>query len=183
MSKSYHVMAQGPSIIVIGPDGVGKTTIAAKMSELAHIPTFKCPTEKTIFFDGGRQSLTFDYTLTHFLKQTKTRFISDRGYPCEWVYSQVFKRETDHFLLTEIDNAHSQLGTKILYMYSSVQPTEPDDIVPSDQYWNVKAAYDEFCLRTKCEIVRYDTAGSLHMGQERALFDTKRCMELLGDIF
>ncbi len=170
----------GPSVIVIGPDGVGKTTVVAKMHELTGIPTFKSPGEKRIFREGGRSSLAFDYNMTFFLGQTGFRFISDRGYPCEWVYSRVFKRDTDTQLLELIDTGHSIIGTKILYLYASVQPTEPDDIVPADKYWDVKDAYDRFAEWTSCELVKYDTAQSLHLkGNERAMFDTTSCMEML----
>lgn len=177
-----RIMRNGPSIIIVGPDGVGKTTVAKRMSEMTGVPTFKCPSEKQIFREGGRSSLAFDYTLTHFLEQTGYRFISDRGYPCEWVYSKVFGRETDIDLLAIIDEAHAQLGTKILYLYSSIQPTEPDDIVPSDKYWAVKRMYDLFLQWTYCEIVKYDTAQSLHLsGREREDFDTFKCLDLLGE--
>lgn len=177
-----RIMRNGPSIIIVGPDGVGKTTVAKRMSEMTGIPTFKCPTEKQIFRNGGRSSLVFDYTLTHFLSQTGYRFISDRGYPCEFVYSLVFERETDMDLLLRIDEAHANLGTKVLYLYSSIQPTEPDDIVPSDKYWDVKKMYDHFVLWTDCEIVQYDTAQSLHLsGREREDFDTLKCLDLLGE--
>ena len=48
------------SLIVIGPDRVGKTTLVKHLSEMTGIPSFKCPTEKQIFQDGGRSSLVFD---------------------------------------------------------------------------------------------------------------------------
>lgn len=181
-SLKPRIMQTGPSIIIVGPDGVGKTTVAKRMSELTNIPTFKCPSEKQIFRDGGRSSLAFDYTLTHFLSQTGYRFISDRGYPCEFVYSLVFERETDMDMLLRIDEAHANLGTKILYLYASVQPTEPDDIVPSDKYWDVKKMYDHFAFWSDCHVVQYDTAQSLHLtGREREDFDTLKCLELLGE--
>lgn len=173
-------MNRNYSIIVEGPDGVGKTTVAGKMSELTKIPVFKCPVEKQLFKDGGKQSLWFDYMLTHFVEQTGAQFLSDRSYPSEKVYSKIFERETDEHLLCAIDDRHAVIGTKILYLYSSVQPIEPDDIVPSDKYWPLKNEYDNFCEWTQCEVIKYDTAQSLHLvGEERAMFDTKKCMELL----
>jgi hypothetical protein len=182
-AKRPVIVPSGPSIIVEGPDGVGKTTITKCMSIKTHIPAFKCPSEKQIFFTGGKDSLIFDFTLTHFLEQTDYRFISDRSYPSEWVYSKVFNRETSEQRLETIDKRHCVLGTKILYLYSSIQPTELDDIVPSDKYWDVKAAYDQFTDWTKCRIVSYDTAQSLHLtGISRAEYDTQRCMMLLGMI-
>lgn len=177
-----RIMRAGPSILVVGPDGVGKTTVARRMSELTGIPTFKCPSEKRIFREGGRASLAFDYTLTHFLAQTRYRFISDRAYPCELVYSKVFGRETDWELLNRIDEAHANLGTKILYLYSSVLPTEPDELVPAERHWEVKSGYDYFRIWSDCMIYSYDTAQSLHLsGREREDFDTERCLALLGE--
>ncbi len=182
-AKRPIIVPSGPSILIEGPDGVGKTTIAKKMSELTHIPTFKATQEKFIFFNDGIQSLAFDYMLTQFLKQTGYRFLSDRSYVSEFCYAKVFGRRSDEHLLGDIDFEHSELGTKILYLYSSVQPVEPDDIVPSDRYWDVKNAYDEFCRWTLCRVLKYDTSQSLHLsGDERAIFDTLNCMKLLGMI-
>lgn len=156
-----RIMSAGPSILVIGPDGVGKTTIVSGLVRRLGIPSFKFPSEKEIFRTGGRSSLVFDYGLTHFLKQTQYRFISDRGYPCEWVYSRVFARETDSELLSFIDTQHALLGTKILYLYSSVLPFEEDDIVPMERYWDVKNAYDDFLNYTECDVITIDTAEML----------------------
>lgn len=150
------------SIIVVGPDGVGKTTLVRGISTRLGIPSFKCPSEKQIFRDGGRSSLVFDFNLTHFLRQTGHRFVSDRGYPCEWVYSQVFGRETDMDLLSFIDTNHSLMGTRILYLYSSVPPFEEDDIVPRERLGDIKDVYDNFCdAWTECRVTRMDTAEML----------------------
>ena len=178
--KVAKLIEPGPSILIVGPDGVGKTTVAGKLSEKTDIPVFKCPVEKEIFKLGGAESLVFDYMLCEFLEQTRYRFISDRAYPCEWVYSRVFNRVTGEALLKEIDRKHSRLGTKILYLYSSVQPAEPDDIVPSEKYWEIKETYDQFCEWTDCEVVAYDTAESLELeGSWRAEYDAAVCMEAL----
>lgn len=150
-----------PSILVVGPDRVGKTTIVKHLSEILGIPSFKCPAEKAIFKEGGRSSLAFDYTLTHFLSQTGVRFVSDRAYPCEWVYSKVFGRETDVELLERIDDMHAQLGTRILYLHSSELPEEEDDLVPKDRYWDVVATYHGFCEWTANRVFRVDTKNML----------------------
>lgn len=150
-----------PNILVVGPDRVGKTTVVSHISRITGVPSFKCPAEKQIFREGGRDSLAFDYTLTHFLGQTRHRFVSDRAYPCEWVYSKVFGRQTDVPLLEMIDTAHANLGTRILYLYSSVPPAEEDDLVPSEKYWDVKRTYDSFCEWTSCRVTAVDTAEML----------------------
>lgn len=185
-AKRPRFIPKGPSIIVVGPDGVGKTTVVANMSRLTEIPSFKCPSEKRIFKDGGRNSLTFDYTLTHFLEQTGYRFISDRGYPCEWVYSKVFARNTDTALLEMIDGMRAALDTRILYLYSSIQPFQDDDIVPPEKYFDVKKMYDAFCEWTSCKVTAIDTKEMLlsyRDGIDTSEAMTGKCMGLIGEIF
>jgi hypothetical protein len=157
LTETYVVNKSYPSILVIGPDRVGKTTLVSHISRLLGIPMFKAPSEKEIFKNGGRESLAFDYTLTHFLEQTKSRFVSDRGYPCEWVYSKVFNRKSDPLLIEKIDHRHALLDTRIMYVYSSVEPFEEDDLVPKEKYWDVKQMYDNFCNYTKCKVTKVDT--------------------------
>lgn len=186
VEKHYGLLWKkpGPSVIVIGPDGVGKTTLVTEISRKLMIPSFKCPSEKQIFRKGGRSSLAFDYTLTHFLRQTGYRFISDRGFPCEWVYANVFNRDTDIQLLWEIDTQHANLGTKILYLYSSVTPFEDDDIVPMDRYHDIRVAYDQFTEWSECQVTSIDTAQMLieyHQNSRdiSGLF-ADRAIELMG---
>lgn len=156
-----RIIPKGPSLLVVGPDRVGKTTLVRHLSAMSGVPAFKCPSEKQIFKEGGRSSLAFDYTLTHFLAQTDYRFISDRGYPCEWVYSRVFKRDTDDQLLELIDAAHANLGTQILYVHSMDPPTEEDDLVPKEMYWDVSLRYQSFIGWTECNVLSVDTSQML----------------------
>jgi hypothetical protein len=154
-----------PSLLVVGPDRVGKTTLVKHMADITGMPSFKCPSEKQIFKDGGRSSLVFDYTLTHFLEQTRHHFISDRAYPCEWVYSKVFKRDTDHQLLNLIDEAHARLGTIVINVASSIAPLEEDDLVPAEKYWDVMFGYQDFRMWTRCQVLTVDTAKMLEVFQ------------------
>ncbi len=161
VARRYKTIPRGPSLLVVGPDRVGKTTLVQHLSRKLLVPAFKCPAEKQIFKQGGRSSLAFDYTLTHFLSQTGYRFISDRAYPCEWVYSKVFKRETDEELLKLIDSAHANLDTKIVYVHSIEPPHEEDDLVPSEMYWDVSYKYQDFCMWTGCDVLKVDTSRML----------------------
>src|SRR5205814_6517773 len=102
-----------------------------------------------------------DYMMTHFMEQTGVRFVSDRGHPCELVYSSVFDRETDMDMLAMIDTRHALLGTRILYLYSSVMPFEEDDVVPSERYHEIRDTYDEFAGWTECNVTAMDTAKML----------------------
>lgn len=159
-------LAKMPSLLVVGPDRVGKTTLVKHMSEMTGMPAFKCPSEKEIFRHGGRSSLVFDYTLTHFLQQTDFRFISDRAYPCEWVYSQVFDRETDGELLKRIDEAHAKMGTIIIFVQSSEPPKEEDDLVAKEDYQKIRLKYQQFAqFWTQCQVITVDTAKMLEVFQ------------------
>lgn len=177
------IIPAGPSIMVVGPDGVGKTTICEELSTRLGIPTFKFPKEADVFRHGAGSQLTFDLGLAYFMEQTGLRYISDRGYPCEWVYSGVFDRVTDHETLWAIDDVHARIGTKILYLYSSVLPEEKDELVPDEFYWKVKDGYDQFMKWTDCRVYSYDTAGSLHLkGDERRHHEFLNVARLLGMI-
>jgi hypothetical protein len=166
MGVRYLTVPRGPSLLVVGPDRVGKTVLVNHISTILGVPQFKCPTEKQIFKQGGRSSLVFDYTMTRFLQQTGYRFISDRAYPCEWVYSKVFNRETDDQLLKMIDDGHANLGTVILNVFSSVPPSEEDDLVPADKYWDVTRKYQDFKAWTSCDVVTVDTAQMIQAFQD-----------------
>lgn len=170
-----------PCVLVEGPDRVGKSTITAKLSELTGMPVFKCRQEQEIFRSGQRGALMFDYGLVDFLRQTGFRFISDRSYVSEWVYANAFDRDTDWDLLDRIDEAHFNLGSKILYLYSSVVPGEIDELVPPEKYWLVKSWYDRFVSWTSCEVVSYDVDRTLGLGMtpERTAADTLACCDLL----
>ena len=185
--EAYNIgiFPKGPSILVVGPDGVGKTTVCQQMSGMTGIPVWKCPSEKEIFkgrqFSDGK-SLVFDYQLANFLEITGYRIISDRGYPCEWVYSRIFDRVTDEELLEMIDGRHADLRTKILYLFSSQLPTREDDLVPTEKYWDVKAGYDAFAEWSDCEVYAIDTCEMLEAygkGEDLSREFAIHCMESL----
>lgn len=142
------------SLIVIGPDRVGKTTVCNRLSSLSGLPVFKFPSEKEIFKNGGSDSLIFDWGLTQFLKQSEYNFISDRGYPCEYVYSQVFGRKTNLDLLKKIDEEHAKLGTEIIFLHSTDVPEEEDDIIDKKYYYEIVDMYYNFVHTfTKCNVM------------------------------
>lgn len=173
------------SVLVEGPDRVGKTTLVSHLSHMLDLPTFKSPNEREVFKHGGRQSLVFDYGLTHFLTQTNHHFIADRSYVSEWVYSRVFKRDTDHELLERIDLAHSLLGTRVLYIVSSVEPVEKDDLVPDGMYDQVVQGYREFLEWTSCRVYGIDTSLMLEeftRGGDISPQVAQRCFEMLTDV-
>lgn len=152
------------TVIIVGPDGVGKTPIAQALAAKSHGRYFKCSMEHEIFRAGGKpETLWFDLILTQLLQQTQMPIVSDRGYPCEFAYSRAFDRKTNENLLGKIDAEHADLGTVIVHLYSSVLPTKEDELVSSDMYWKINDQYLEFARWSACEVITYDTSKSADM--------------------
>lgn len=174
------MIARKGSILVEGPDGVGKTTISRALGERLGLPVFKFPDEAKVFRTGQDGWLKFDLGLTYFLDQTDQHFISDRSYVSEFVYAHAFDRDTNWDMIERIDEMHSRLGTTILYLYSSVQPAEIDELVPPEKYWHVKSWYDKFCNWTSCRVIKFDTEPNSQLDSvSRLLGDVEGCLKLL----
>lgn len=143
------------NVFVIGPDGCGKTEISHGLSKKLSIPRFKVTTEKENWEnDSFAKSLAFDALLPQFIQQTDASFVSDRGYPCEWVYSKVFGRKTDDDLIWRIDEQWSKLKAKhVICRKLDYSKNRPDELVSNDFLKDLDAAYVEFGLRTKCEAI------------------------------
>jgi hypothetical protein len=125
-------------VLIDGPDGCGKTEITKALSKALDIPRFKCETEKQSWQDGTlEQSLWFDFVLPQFVRQTGVSYIGDRGYPSEWVYSQVFERKTNLEMLEAVD----QQGNRI------------DELIDSSYLSTLHKKYVEFTRWTKCRTV------------------------------
>lgn len=144
--------------IVVGPDMTGKTQIAKALSQKLNIPYFKNENEnfgdkKDFFINSLRY---FAPPLASFIKQTGQSVIIDRGHPCEWVYSQVFKRETDMQALTQVDQAFADLGAIIIFCWRTKHLRDDDahpDILNTSKLAELQEKYREFCRWTKCKVI------------------------------
>ncbi len=133
------------ALFVVGADGSGKTEISTRLSQITGIERFKCPSEKEWFKTNSfHKNLAFDALLPSFCKQTNTSFISDRGYPCEWVYSTFYKRETDYVLLKNLDKMWSVNGGAILHMTRSDYSKVEDDLVDTKDLKSIDNLYRDF---------------------------------------
>lgn len=147
-------------IFFVGPDGTGKTEISTALSSFLGIPRFKVNTEKFNWENNNfKNSLYFDMLLPQFvdsLRYTVFRnrpldFIVDRGFPCEWVYSQVFNRESDLEKIMSIDEEWSKLeGVIVFCLRNSYLDVRDDDLVPRDKLISIHEKYLEFSQLTKC---------------------------------
>ena len=145
-------------VILDGPDGCGKTNIADALSEILEISVFKNKGEWKFFSqeDNGFFKTCLKYSHTHlleFLQQTDYGVIFDRAYPSEYVYSQVFNRETDHDILRWCDKKCAQMGVKIIIPIRSDYSNVVDqfDFVDETILNDVHRKYIEFSNWTECE--------------------------------
>ncbi len=152
-------------LIFEGPDRVGKSTIASRMSEILNIPVFKRSLdeikEKTLFTDNKfnfKDAMIYDQTyIVDFLKQTNTSVIFDRAFPSEYVYSKVFNRETNEEILELVDKKFSELNTFIIICLRMKYKYD-DEFVNKD---NIKLLHDmykkDFYIWTKCNTIKLYT--------------------------
>lgn len=146
------------SIIFEGPDMCGKTHIARALASILHIPYFKNAREREVF--GSEDTRYFatasqyvDTYMVSFLRDTQTHVIFDRNYPSQFVYPRVFGRDHDLDLLRRIDDAHAELGTRIVIPVRSTYHDLHDDvhdcIIPTTLEL-LDAGYRDFVKWTKC---------------------------------
>jgi hypothetical protein len=142
-------------VLIDGPDGCGKTEITKALSKALDIPRFKCETEKQSWQDGTlEQSLWFDFVLPQFVRQTGVSYIGDRGYPSEWVYSQVFERKTNPEMLEAVDQQFASLDTVIVILLRrDYSGNRIDELIDSSYLSTLHKKYVEFTRWTKCRTV------------------------------
>lgn len=141
-----------------GPDMTGKTNIAKELSRRLDIPYFKSSEEgKTFLSNQDKFIMDLRYAdprVADFVLQTNHSVIFDRGYPCEWVYSKFFNRDTDLNALRYVDDIHSAIGTKIIITYRSSYENIIDDLNPDiagSKLRDIEMLYREFLSWTKCQ--------------------------------
>lgn len=175
------------SIIIVGTDGVGKTPIAKCLSLHYSNPYFKFQNEVSALKDvdnPGQSMLWFDYGMTQLMTQTGLRIVSDRGYPCEWVYATYFNRKTDLRLLEEIDEQHRDLNTIILWLYDSKIKTSAkyDPHISTHDIPEIQKLYQLYMtVETRCKYVSYDVDASAHceFSWQRQAIDVPNIIELI----
>lgn len=153
-------------IILAGCDMTGKTQIAHELARRLNIPYFKASSEHEAFLTSRNESRSelflnqlryADPRMLDFLKQTGHSVVKDRAFPCEYVYSGVFKRMTDYQMLCHIDEQYAKLGTKIVVTSRSSYEGIVDDLDPtldSKILQKIDYGYIEFMSWTKCDIMR-----------------------------
>ena len=90
-----------------------------------------------------------------FMKQTGVNVILDRFYPCELVYAEAFKRDTDKKVIKWMDDEFSKLGGKFIIClrkdYSGLVDDVYPDKLPTEMLQNLDSLYRRFSETTNCE--------------------------------
>ena len=146
-------------IIFDGPDGCGKTNIAAALSDVLGIPVFKNQFEWDNFDLGSSNNYFINairyqhpYVLS-FLKQTGSSVIFDRAHPSEFAYSRVFGRETCEKSLELCDIMSADLSAKIIIPYRTSYGSVEDEygVTPS-HLRALESEYRSFADNTRCDV-------------------------------
>lgn len=142
----------------VGPDRTGKTNIARATAAALSVPYFKASSERDTFrSDRSRfinQLRYADMRVADFITQTGVSVIFDRGYPCEFVYSAMTGRETDHEILRAEDDSYAAIGAVIVLCRRETYAGLADDIdesIDSEKLAELDALYAAFARDfTKC---------------------------------
>lgn len=144
-------------VIFDSPDGTGKTNIANGLSKKIGVPYFRMDTQH----DNWRkkrfqEALEFDQTyIASFLRQTHGNVIMDRAYPSEWVYSKVFKRETNEQVLERVDREFAQMGAYIIVpLRRDYANNREDEVVPKEKLQALHDTYLAFCQWSRCTTIK-----------------------------
>lgn len=145
------------SIIVFeGPDGCGKTEISQAVAKELGLPYFKVNSERKNWAGNTfKNSLWFDATLPQFVKATGQGFVGDRGWPSEYVYSDVFKRDVDLELLERADDEFAAAkAIVVLLLRKDYSGSRFDDLIPAEKLQKLHDRYLEFAEWTECSVVK-----------------------------
>lgn len=143
----------------------GKTQIAQALSKKLNVPYYKASTERNAFVKNQDRFIhDIQYScparldlLKQMLEQDLVKgVVYDRGYPCEYAYSDFFARKTDVEALAWLDAQYSKLDATIVLTYRSSYKDIVDDLDPSI---NCKAlerlenSYRTFLSASLCKVL------------------------------
>lgn len=146
--------------MLVGPDRCGKTNIASALSQLLSIPVYKASNEHGNFLRAQEKFLTSlcyaDPARLDLIKQLRANVIFDRGYPCEAVYSQVFKRQTNYDMIYQLDSEYAVLGLKIILCTRKSFNGISDDLntkLKNNVLESISNKYQQFLSTSKCDVL------------------------------
>jgi len=143
-----------------GPDRCGKSEISADLVRQLGYAYFKNADEWSTDLrtpEYFKNLLTYGGTfLTSFLCQVRPNVVLDRYYPSEWVYSRVFKRDSNEEVVRKIDTKFSMAGGCIVLCRRKSYDGIKDDLhdyIDSAVLKELDRQYEEFSSWTKCKLL------------------------------
>lgn len=128
-------------VLIDGPDGTGKTTVAKRISETLEIPYVKMPNMVEYFNKNSAEEFSklFNETIVQF---ADCSFVLDRGFTSSLVYSHVYKRDFD---LSYIDKIHKELNPLVIILTATqekIMERRPiDDIIKEEFRDSIRKEY------------------------------------------
>jgi thymidylate kinase len=143
-------------IIFGGPDGVGKTTLAKRLSLVLDIPYFKPSSQRQFAMEGGQvfreQTRWGEPKLMDFLMQTKHSAVLDRSFPCDYAYSKVLGRETAWGTIELLDQGYASMKALLVIVcsadYAQLAKDEFQKVADPEIQRKLEAAYWEYARGT-----------------------------------
>lgn len=143
-------------VIFVGPDKCAKSHISNELSKRTGIPTFKAKVQREFFASGGKDFLPFlrygETTILDMVEQTGQSVVFDRLWPCEWVYSRCFGRQTDEDVVRRLDERYAKLGALVIVCHRSDYSGIEDDLDPTvkkEKLEKLESLYREFAAQAK----------------------------------
>jgi len=148
-------------VLVVGPDMCGKTQIAKALAVKLGATYYKASNEHKRFLGDQNSFLNelrfADPARLDIIKQSGVSIVFDRGFPCEFVYSQYFGRTTDTAVLLELDRQYAELGAVIVFatrMSFDGISDDLDDRIGPEQLKYISSLYDTFIQATRCSVLK-----------------------------
>jgi len=145
-------------IVIEGTDQCGKTEIAKELASRLGMVYFKNRVEWKVFDDNPEKAFDGivrfgDPMLLDFIDQSGSKVIFDRAWPSEWVYSNVFNRESFTEGVRSLDNWHALNNTHIIIC--TRKNLKVDDLFPEKlnlkRVKEIDNEYREFAKWTNCK--------------------------------
>lgn len=164
----------------VGPDRCGKTQIAKELSKILKIPVYKASSEHENFLNKQNHFLNdlqyADPARLDLIKQLNCSIIFDRWFPCEFVYSTFFNRETDLKAIAFLDSEYAKLDTKIIFCTRKSFVGIQDDlnsVLNQKALEQISIIYEDFLQQSMC--VSY----KLYVDDENLNREIKEIIEFL----
>ena len=148
-------------VFLVGADRCGKTQIGHELSRRLGLPYYKAATEHAGFLKNQDRFINdIRYSCParlDLLKQVGTGIVYDRGFPCEWVYSQFYNRKTDEEAIRYLDDEYAKLGASIILCTRSSFEGIVDDLddrLNGESLQEISNLYETFLKSSKCKTLK-----------------------------